>query len=85
MGYSSPIYAGQMDLLSIVSAAMPSTQSNYHESKTSVLYTVSRHNRKIQSLVEIPIVGYGLAWVHNPVLSVEPTGKLTTIWAQLKR
>ncbi len=59
--------------------------SYYHETRTSVLYTVSRHNRKIQRLVEIPIVGYGLAWVHSPVLAVDPTGKLTTIWAQLKR
>ena len=43
----------------------------YHETRTSVLYTVSRHNRKIQRLIEIPSIGYGLAWVHSPVLAVE--------------
>lgn len=59
--------------------------SYYHETRTSVLYTVSRHNRKIQRLVEIPIVGYGLAWVHSPVLAIEPAEKLTTTWGQLKR
>ena len=59
--------------------------SYYHETRTSVLYIVSRHNRKIQRLVEVPIVGYGLAWVRSPVLAIEPAEKLTTTWAQLKR
>ena len=59
--------------------------SYYHETRTSVLYTISRHNRKIQRLVEIPIVGYGLAWVHSPVLAVEPAEKLTTTWSTIKQ
>ena len=59
--------------------------SYYHETQTSVLYTVSRHNRKIQRLVEIPVVGYGLAWVHSSVLAVNPIVKLTTTWSTIKQ
>ena len=54
----------------------------YHETRTSVLYTVSRHNRKIQRLIEIPSIGYGLAWVHRPVLAVESAKNSLQLGAQ---
>ena len=59
--------------------------SYYHETRSSVLYTISRHTFKIRRLVEIPYSAYGLTWADVSALAVEPTGKLTTTWAKLKR
>ena len=59
--------------------------SYYHETRTSVLYTVSLHNAKVQRLVEISGTFYGLAWVHSPVLAVEPAKKLSTTWGAIKQ
>lgn len=58
--------------------------SYYHETRSSVLYTVSRHNPEIKRLVEIPNTAYGLTWVKSSALAIEPTQKLTTIWGRLK-
>ena len=59
--------------------------SYYHETRTSVLYTVSRHNPKTKRLVEIPNTAYGLTWVNNSALAIEQVQKLSTIWGHLKR
>lgn len=59
--------------------------SYYHETRSSVLYTVSRHTFKIQRLIEIPNAAYGLTWAHSSALAVESAGKLTTTWVELKR
>lgn len=59
--------------------------SYYHETRTSVLYTVSRHNPKTKRLIEIPDTAYGLTWVNNSALDIEPVQKLSTIWGHLKR
>ncbi|MCE2402445.1 PD40 domain-containing protein [Candidatus Poribacteria bacterium] len=59
--------------------------SYYHETRSSVLYTISRHTSKMRRLVEIPNAAYGLTWADVSALSVEPVGKLTTIWGELKR
>ena len=36
--------------------------SYYHETRSSVLYTISRHTSKMRRLVEIPNAAYGLTW-----------------------
>ncbi|MDE0481580.1 MAG: hypothetical protein OXI67_03265 [Candidatus Poribacteria bacterium] len=59
--------------------------SYYHETRSSVLYTISRHTFKMRRLVEIPYSAYGLTWADNSALAIEPTGKLTITWAKLKR
>lgn len=59
--------------------------SYYHETGTSVLYTVSRHNSKIQRLIEIPHIAYGLTWVDTSAFAIESAEKLTTTWGKLKR
>jgi WD40 repeat protein len=59
--------------------------SLYHKTQSSVLYTISRHTFKMQRLVEIPYAAYGLTWADISALAVEPAGKLTTTWGELKR